>query len=105
MLAEVKSVGLVEGGRALFPDAPTARGARHVRELTAHVRGGGHALLAFVVQGAGALAVAPLSDLDPEFASALAEALRAHVRVLGFSCRITEKGAEIRGSLPVVLPT
>lgn len=104
VLAEVKSVGLVEGGRALFPDAPTARGTRHVRELTAHARGGGHSLLAFVVQGAGALAVAPHADLDPEFASALAEARRARVRVLGFSCRVTEKGAEIRGRLPVLLP-
>jgi sugar fermentation stimulation protein A len=104
MLAEVKSVGLVERGRALFPDAPTERGARHVRELTAHARSGGDALLAFVVQGAGAEAIAPHAALDPEFAKALAEARRAKVRVLGFSCRITEEGAEIRGRLPVLLP-
>ena len=104
VLAEVKSVGLVERGRALFPDAPTARGARHLRELTAHARTGGASLLAFVVQGSGARAVAPHADLDPEFAAALTEAHRARVRVLGFSCEVTLKGARIRGSLPVLFP-
>ena len=104
VLAEVKSVGLVEGGRALFPDAPTARGVRHLRELTAHARSGGAALLAFVVQGSGARAVAPHADLDPEFAAALTEAHRAKVRVLGFSCQVNEQGVRIRGSLPVLIP-
>ena len=104
VLTEVKSVGYVEKGRALFPDAPTARGARHVRELTAHARRGGASLLAFVVQGPGARAVAPHAELDPEFAAALAEAHRAGVRVLGFSCEVTEAGAHINGRLPVVFP-
>jgi sugar fermentation stimulation protein A len=104
VLTEVKSVGLVESGQALFPDAPTSRGARHVRELTAHAREGGDALLAFVVQGHGARAVGPHAEIDPDFTSALAEARRARVRVLGFSCEVTEAGARIQGRLPVVFP-
>lgn len=97
MLADVKSIGLVARGRALFPDAP---GARHVRELTAHARSGGDSRPAFVVQGSRVQALTPHADLDPEFASALAEARLAKVRVLGFSCRVREDGAEIRGRLP-----
>lgn len=104
VLTEVKSVGLVEGGRALFPDAPTVRGARHLRELTAYARAGGAALVAFVVQGPGARVIAAHDAIDPEFASALAEAHRASVRVLGFSCEITEAGAHIQGSLKVAIP-
>ena len=104
VLAEVKSVGLVERGRALFPDAPTARGARHVRELGAHARAGGSALLAFVVQRNDAHSVAPHADLDPDFTEALVDARRAGVRLLGFRSRVDEHGAAIVGRLPVVLP-
>ena len=104
VLTEVKSVGLVERGRALFPDAPTARGARHVRELRDYARAGGSALLAFVVQRDDARAVAPHADLDPDFTEALVDARRAGVRLLGFLSRVDERGATIIGRLPVRLP-
>jgi sugar fermentation stimulation protein A len=103
-LAEVKSVGLVEDGRALFPDAPTARGTRHLRELRDHARAGGSALLAFVVQRGDAEEVAPHAELDPEFTQALREARRAGVRVLAFKSRVNERGAAIVGRLPVRMP-
>jgi sugar fermentation stimulation protein A len=103
VLAEVKSIGLVEGGRALFPDAPTARGTRHLRALAAHARSGGAALLAFVVQRPDARAVSPHVLVDPEFTAALADARRAGVRLLGFACRMDTRGALITGGLPVVL--
>jgi sugar fermentation stimulation protein A len=104
VLAEVKSVGLVENGQALFPDAPTERGARHLRELAAHALSGGSALLAFVVQRADAHVVAPHLTRDPEFARALKHAREAGVRLLGYSARVDTRGAVIVGRLPVVLP-
>lgn len=103
VLAEVKSVGLVAGGRALFPDAPTARGTRHVLELAARARRGEAALVAFVVQRAGARSVSPCAEIDPAFAAALAEAARAGVRLLAFGCRVSPRGAAIVRGLPVRL--
>jgi sugar fermentation stimulation protein A len=104
VLAEIKSVGLVERGRALFPDAPTVRGTRHLRELARHARSGEKALLAFVVQRADAVAVSPHVAIDPEFAAALGDARRAGVRLLGFASRVDTRGAVIVGGIPVVLP-
>jgi sugar fermentation stimulation protein A len=104
VLAEVKSVGLVEDGHALFPDAPTERGVRHLRELAAHARSGEAALLAFVVQRGDARAVAPHHVRDPDFAGALLEARAAGVRLLAYSCRVDTRGAAIVGRLPVVFP-
>jgi len=104
LLAEVKSIGLVEGGRALFPDAPTARGVRHLRELARHARAGGRALLVFVVQRDDAHVVSPHVAVDPEFAAALGDARRAGVRLLAFRSRVDTRGARITGALPVVLP-
>jgi sugar fermentation stimulation protein A len=105
VLAEIKSVGLVEQGRGLFPDAPTARGTRHLRELALHARSGGDALLAFVVQRPDVSAVSPHAAIDPEFAAALAEARRTGVRLLGFASRVDTRGAAIVRAIPVVLPS
>lgn len=102
VLAEIKSVGFVKQGHALFPDAPTARGTRHLQELTAHARAGGAALLVFVVQRSDAIAVSPHRGIDPDFADALAAARRAGVRVLGYAARVSPRGAGIVGSVPVV---
>lgn len=104
VLAEVKSVSLVDGGVALFPDAPTARGARHVRELTAHRTGGGEAMLVFVVQRPDARRVSPYAAIDPELAEALAAARRAGVRLAAYNCRIGPSGCRLDKPIPVVLP-
>lgn len=101
-LTEVKSASLLEGGRALFPDAPTSRGTRHVRELTAHARAGGRALVAFVVQCGGAQSLAPHAGHDPDFARALADAHRAGVRILAYACRVSPRGIAIARRIPVV---
>jgi sugar fermentation stimulation protein A len=85
---EVKSVTLVEGRLALFPDAVTARGARHVRELTAHVRDGGAAAILFVLQRPDADRIVAARAIDGVFADALAEAQAAGVRVLGRRCAV-----------------
>lgn len=98
---EVKSVGLVEHGVALFPDAPSARAARHLRELTALARAGEAALVVFVVQRAGARVVAPFASRDPEFARALGEAVSGGVRVRAYACRVGPRGLGLAGPLRV----
>jgi sugar fermentation stimulation protein A len=102
-LVEVKSATLVVAGRALFPDAPTRRGARHLRELAAHVRGGGRAFAVFVVQRDDALSLSPHAANDPAFAEALRAAKRAGVGLLAFVCRVTPGGIRLDRPIPVVL--
>lgn len=98
---EVKSVGLVRAGVALFPDAPTARGARHVRELAALARAGERAQVVFIVQRGDARAFAPFTERDPEFARALVAAARAGVRVRAYACRVDPRGLTLAAPLPV----
>jgi sugar fermentation stimulation protein A len=74
MVVEVKSVTLVEDGIARFPDAPTARGARHVREIEDLVREGARGLVLFIVQRSDARAVATHEKIDPDFADAVRSA-------------------------------
>lgn len=105
MFVEVKSVTLVENGLALFPDAPTKRGVRHVQELTEIAQGGGSALLLFVVQREDAQRVSPHAGIDPEFAEALTLAARAGVLLRATRYRLSRDGnATWLGSLPVELP-
>jgi sugar fermentation stimulation protein A len=74
LVVEVKSVTLVEDGIARFPDAPTARGARHVREIEELVRDGARGLVLFIVQRSDARAVTTHSKIDPDFADAVRSA-------------------------------
>lgn len=91
-LLEAKSVTLAEGDVALFPDAPTVRGARHLRELAAHAASGAPAFAVFVVQREGVRVVRPFTVRDPDFTEALREALGAGVGVAAVACRVTPEG-------------
>lgn len=103
MLLEVKSVTLVDAGRALFPDAVTTRGARHVRELAAALEAGLEAAVFFVVQRRDARSITAARSIDPAFADALTEAEAAGVRLLGYRCRVTRKEAQLMGAIPVLV--
>ncbi|TVP43312.1 MAG: DNA/RNA nuclease SfsA [Gemmatimonadales bacterium] len=106
MILEAKSVTLVEDGRALFPDAVTARGARHVREMAELARGGMPATVIFVVQREDADSIEAAWEIDPDFADALAEAREAGVRVIGRRCRVTPEGVTLLpDSVPVLEPS
>lgn len=103
---EVKSVTLVEDGVALFPDAVTARGARHVRELT-DVAGRidreqctWEAAILFVLQRNDAHRIEAARFIDPDFADALERAKSAGVRVLGRRCRVTMDRLELGPPVP-----
>lgn len=102
---EVKGVTLEQDGLALFPDAPTARGARHLRELCACVHQGYRACVLFVVQMEGIKTFSPNRETDPNFALALAEAAACGVRVEAIGCRVTPEtlmpGENINVKFPI----
>lgn len=97
--AETKSVTLVRDGTALFPDAPTARGRRHLLELQGLAQDGTCAAVVFVVQREDAVRFRPNDETDPEFGAALRQAADAGVRVLCLYCRVDEGGVEVVGEV------
>lgn len=101
---EVKSVTLVEeDGIARFPDAVTARGARHVRELAELARSGAYrAAILFVLQRDDGRAIEAARSIDAEFADALAEAREAGVRVLGRRCHVSLTHLSLGDPVPVL---
>jgi sugar fermentation stimulation protein A len=100
---EAKSVTLVEDGVALFPDAPTQRGRRHLGEL-ARARAEGHrAAVVFVVQRDDAIRFSPHDEADPAFGQALREAAEAGVEVYAYKCRVSEKEVRLGPPLPVAV--
>lgn len=97
---EAKSVTLVEDGVALFPDAVTARGARHLRELMDVVAEGHEAAVLFVLQRSGADRIVAARRIDPVFSDTLAEAEAAGVRVLGRRCSVSWEGITLGEAVP-----
>lgn len=100
---EVKSCTLVRDGLALFPDAPTARGARHARELAHLACTGYRAAILFLVQRSDATAFAPHAALDPSFALALRQAASVGVEVYAHTCYISPERIVLAGEIPVYL--
>lgn len=83
---EVKSVTLVKDGVALFPDAPTTRGRRHLLELAEAVRGGDRAAVLFVVQRPDAMKFGPNAATDPPFAETFRRVLGSGVEMYALVC-------------------
>ena len=102
-LVEVKGVTLEENGNALFPDAPTERGVKHIRELQRAAETGLDAILFFVVQIRDIHSVAPNDATHPAFGEALREAAAHGVRVLAYDCDVTPDSLEIRTEVPEIL--
>ncbi len=86
---EVKGVTLENDGVCAFPDAPTQRGAKHLRELAQLARQGYGAWVLFVIQMADVRYLRPNDATDPQFGAALREAADAGVRLLAMDCRVT----------------
>ena len=87
-LLEVKGCTLEIDGVGYFPDAPTQRGVRHIRELMRARAEGIHAALAFVIQMDGVKEVRPNTETHPAFAEALAEAEKAGVKIWFLRCHV-----------------
>lgn len=98
---EAKSVTLVQDGTARFPDAPTERGRRHLRELARLAESGICAAVVFVVQREDAQAFAPNDRTDAEFGRALREARDAGVQVLALRCHVTRESIAVAGPIPL----
>jgi sugar fermentation stimulation protein A len=87
-LIEVKSAGFVDDEVALFPDAPTKRGTRHVKELISAIGEGYTPIIVFVIQRPDASSVSSNRGIDPAFSKALSEAWEAGVRMVAFTNRL-----------------
>ena len=97
ILLEVKGCTLEMDGEGFFPDAPTERGVKHLRELAGACSQGFACYLAFVIAIPGVTQVHPNIAMHPEFGTALQEARNAGVRVLYLPCEVGEDRLEILG--------
>ena len=100
---ETKSITLVENGVALFPDAPTTRGRRHLSDLCRLVRQGDRAAVVFIAQRSDAAAFAPHPTADPDFPVALQQAAACGVDVLAYRCRVSLEGIALDERLEALL--
>lgn len=102
-LMEVKGCTLEIDGIGYFPDAPTERGVKHLRELAAAAGEGYRCYVAFVIQMEGVSEVRPYDVTHPEFGVALQEARDAGVEVLYLQCKVEPDMLMIREDVPGVL--
>lgn len=100
---EVKGVTLETEGVCAFPDAPTDRGAKHLRGLAEAVAEGYGAYVLFVIQMENVKYLCPNDDTDPNFGAALRSAAAAGVQVLAVDCAVTPEEMRIRDRVPVRL--
>ena len=100
---EVKGVTLEEGGRVYFPDAPTARGTKHLEELQKIRQKGMEAAVLFVVQMDQVTVFSPNDATDPAFGSALRRAAKAGVEIAAIDCRVRPDEVRPGQRVPVVL--
>ena len=94
-LMEVKGCTLEIDGIGYFPDAPTERGVKHIRELIKAREAGYRTTLAFVIQMAGVSEVRPYIDMQPEFGEAMEDAKKAGVDIIFYKCHVEPDSLEI----------
>lgn len=102
-LLEVKSLTLVRDGTALFPDAPTLRGRRHVQTLQTALKSGYQAGILFVIQRPDATTLAPNEAIDPSFAQALRQAYAAGVELYAYRCQVSPQEVKLDTVVPIRL--
>ena len=100
---EVKGVTLENDGICAFPDAPTERGAKHLRHLTQAAMEGFGAYVLFVIQMSDVKYLHPNETTDPAFAQALRQAAAEGVCVLAMDCHVTEDTMTLRSPVEVRL--
>lgn len=101
-LREVKGCTLAADpgmGVGLFPDAPTERGVKHLKELAKAAREGYHCSIAFVIQMNGISLVLPNDDTHPAFGEALVEAAKAGVQIVYYCCHVEADSIQIIGAV------
>lgn len=100
---EVKNVTLRRGNKAEFPDAVTARGAKHLDELAEQVALGHRAVMLYLIQREDCEAFSVAADIDPAYAAALERALAAGVEAYAYACAMSPEEICIKCPVPVVL--
>jgi len=103
---EVKNVtAAVQDGVAVFPDAVSTRGTKHLRELMGVVREAGkRAVLCFCVQRTDVDEVRPADDIDPEYGRTLREAVGTGVEVVAYRAEMHPEAVALAERIPVVCP-
>jgi sugar fermentation stimulation protein A len=99
---EVKNVSLRERNMALFPDAVTTRGRKHLNTLIRVKQAGMRAVMLYVVQRTDVSLFAPARKIDPEYAAALDEAIRRGIEVFVAQAKISPEGITFHRMLPFV---
>lgn len=102
-LMEVKGVTLDVDGTAMFPDAPTERGIKHLEELADAAEHGFGAAVLFVIQMKGITAFAPNSERHAAFAETLANVKKRGVHVWAYDCVVTEDSMRIDAPVKVII--
>jgi len=100
---EVKNCTLVEGRRAMFPDAVTSRGTKHLRELAELAHGGHGAAIFFCVQRMDGEVFAPAAHIDPLYARTLTEVVEQGVKVMAYQAVVGPAEIRLTHSMPVLL--
>jgi sugar fermentation stimulation protein A len=99
---EIKNVHLMRRpGFAEFPDAVTARGAKHLDELAAMVAAGNRAVMLFLIQIGSAARFGLAADIDPTYAGAFVRARAAGVEAIAYRCAITPEGIAFADAVPI----
>ena len=102
---EIKNVHLARRpGLAEFPDSVTARGAKHLAELSVTAAAGYRAVMLFLVQRGDAEAFALARDIDPAYGAAFDRAVAAGVEMLAWRCRVTAEEIAVEAALPFAPP-
>ena len=94
---EVKSVTLIKDGKAQFPDAPTERGRKHLRELIGLKKRGIRAVVFFLIEHPNGNSFRPNWENDPEFSKTLNEAYDAGVEIIVYKTENTLESIEVTG--------
>jgi sugar fermentation stimulation protein A len=100
---EVKNVTLKEGDRALFPDAVTERGRKHLNTLMRVRSGGMRAVMLYVVQRMDVQRFSPAREIDPEYGKTLDQAILKGVEIRVAQARVSPEGINFHRMLPVEL--
>ncbi|MDH4121222.1 MAG: DNA/RNA nuclease SfsA [Deltaproteobacteria bacterium] len=100
---EVKNVTLARDGTALFPDAPTERGQKHLQELAAQVLAGDRAVMLFVVQREDADRFSPADDIDPRYGELLRKVQDDGVELLAWGARVSPEEIILHRPLKIQL--
>lgn len=101
IFVEVKGVTLENDGVVRFPDAPTERGVKHLKEMQKAVTEGYKAYVLFVVQMDNVHYFEPNRATHPEFADTLKEVSENGVKVLAYQCNVTSESITIKNQIPV----